>query len=420
MRILIHGINFAPELTGIGKYTGEMAWWLAEGGHEVRVITAPPYYPFWSIQKPYLAWTYKREHTNGVKVYRCPLWVPRKPTGFKRIAHLVSFAVASLPISLMQIVWRPHVVFTVAPTLFGVMVAALTAKLAGAKSWLHVQDIELDAATGLGIVSDGVVARMMRKVERTLMRRFDCVSSISDAMLKRLQEKGVDRARLILFQNWVDTENVKPLDSAGSLRDEWGISGVSRVILYSGNVGKKQGLDVILQVAKIMGRTRPDVLFLIVGEGAAREELEQMAKDLRLTNVRFKPLLPADRLPTLLTLADVHLVVQRHGAADLVMPSKLAAILAAGGVSLVTAEKGTELYRLVHDNKLGMVVEAESVSAILTGLEHLLDDEITRSAFRKNGREYASRELDRKKILHEFQDCLEDLVGEKAKHRVAN
>lgn len=412
MRILIHGINFSPELTGIGKYTGELAQWLAQHGHDVRVITSPPYYPYWLVQKPYRAWKYKRELLEGVTIYRCPLWVPRRPTAVTRIIHLVSFALSSLPVALRHVTWRPHIVFTVEPTLFGVTVAALVAKLAGAKSWLHVQDLELDAAMGLGMVAGGVVARMVRGSERWLMGRFDRISSISGAMLNRLQEKGVAADRLVEFLNWVDTTDIRPIDSADLLRNEWGIPKAARVILYSGNIGKKQGLEVVLQIAEKMAGTRPDVLFLIVGDGVARRELEQRATDLKLSNVQFKPLLPAERLSSLLSLADVHLVLQRRGAADLVMPSKLAAILASGGVSLVTADKDTELYRLVHGNKLGLVVDAESVPAIMSGLEQLLDDEKMRHSFQKNGRQYAEAELDKSVILNRFQGLVEKLAAE--------
>lgn len=353
---------------------------------------------------------YKREYLDGVSVYRCPLWVPRRPTAVTRIIHLVSFALSSLPVALGQVAWRPHIVFTVEPTLFGVTVASLVAKLTRAKSWLHVQDLELDAAMGLDMVAGGAVARLACKFERWLMNRFDRVSSISGAMLTRLQEKGVAADRLVEFLNWVDTTDIRPVDSADLLRNEWGIAKAARVVLYSGNIGKKQGLDVVLQIAEKMARTKPDVIFLIVGEGVARRELEQTAIDLKLANVQFKPLLPAERLSTLLSLADVHLVMQRRGAADLVMPSKLAAILASGGVSLVTADKDTELYRLVHGNQLGMVVEAESVSAIMSGLEQLLDDEDMRHTFQMNGRHYAEEKLDKSVILHMFQDHMEKLV----------
>ena len=118
MKLLVYGINFAPELTGIGKYTGEMVAWLAARGHEVRVVTAPPYYPDWSVRPGYSGSRYAREDWRGATVLRTPLWVPRKVTGLKRLVHLASFALSSLPTLLAQWRWKPDVVWVTEPPLF--------------------------------------------------------------------------------------------------------------------------------------------------------------------------------------------------------------------------------------------------------------------------------------------------------------
>src|SRR5208337_1159331 len=105
MKILIHGINFVPELAGIGKYTGEMALWLAKRGHEVRVVTAPPYYPEWCVEKGFSSWRYQRENIGNVVVFRSPLFVPRQPNTITRLMHLISFAIGSTPQMIRQIFW---------------------------------------------------------------------------------------------------------------------------------------------------------------------------------------------------------------------------------------------------------------------------------------------------------------------------
>ena len=115
MRILIYSANFAPEPTGVGKYSGEMAAWLAGDGHEVRVIAAPPYYPAWRIARGYRWPPFRRETCAGADVWRAPIWVPKSPGGIKRTLHLLSFAFSSFPLILMQLPWRPDVVLTVAP-----------------------------------------------------------------------------------------------------------------------------------------------------------------------------------------------------------------------------------------------------------------------------------------------------------------
>ena len=136
MRFLILGINFSPELTGIGKYSGEMAEWLAARGHEVRVVTAPPYYPEWRVDSGYSSWRYQVERASpglAVKdVWRCPLWVPSAPGGVKRLLHLGSFAFSSAPIVTARAFWRPDLVMAVAPTLLTAPAALLASRIARA------------------------------------------------------------------------------------------------------------------------------------------------------------------------------------------------------------------------------------------------------------------------------------------------
>src|SRR4051794_25657468 len=114
-KILLYSINYSPELTGIGKYNGEMAAWLVNNGYEVRVVTAPPYYPDWRVQEGYSAWKYAKERIDGTQIWRCPIWVPRKPSGLKRLLHLLTFALSSLPVMLLQLFWRPHLLLVIEP-----------------------------------------------------------------------------------------------------------------------------------------------------------------------------------------------------------------------------------------------------------------------------------------------------------------
>ena len=152
MKILVYGINYAPELTGIGKYSGEMVAWMAQQGHEVRVITAPPYYPEWAVAKPYSRWRYRRE-VGAATVWRCPLYVPKQPSTVKRLIHLTSFAVSSFFPLLAQRSWKPDCIIGVVPTLFCTPGMRLLAKFTGARTLLHIQDYEVDAMLGLGTVS---------------------------------------------------------------------------------------------------------------------------------------------------------------------------------------------------------------------------------------------------------------------------
>lgn len=395
MRILINSINYSPELTGIGKYTGEMAEWLAEQGHEIKVITAPPYYPAWRVSEGYFAEWYRWENLAGVRVWRCPLWVPASPTGLTRILHLASFALSSFPLMLWHgLVWRPNVVFVIEPPLFCAPAAWMAARLGGARAWLHVQDFEVDAAFDLGILRSRKLRAAVLAVERWLLRRFDTVSSISERMVDRLAAKGVDGAKRMLFQNWVDTEAIRPLGNVDSFRQELGIPEGVYILLYSGNMGEKQGLEVLIETARLLSDHR-DILFMICGEGASKHKLMEMAGG--LANVKFLPLQPIDRLNELLNLADVHLLPQRADAEDLVMPSKLTAILASGRPVVATVREGTQIANVVRD--CGIVVNPGDAVGMRDAITDLVKDADKRANLGKAGRDFALNNWNKDHVL---------------------
>ena len=221
MRVLIVGINFAPELTGIGKFSGEMAEFLYKDLNEIRIITTPPYYPHWKVQDGYHWWKYTLEIWGGLKIWRCPLWVPSRPSGLKRLVHLFSFAISSLPVLFSQVIWKPDLILCVAPTIFSAPFVLAAARMGGAKTWLHIQDFELDAATALGMLPAGdMLNPIFGKIESALIRGFNRVSTISGRMLERLAQKGVPKNKIVLFPNWVDTSTIFPLDGPNPLKKE--------------------------------------------------------------------------------------------------------------------------------------------------------------------------------------------------------
>lgn len=426
MKILLLGINFAPELTGTGKYTGEMAAWLAARRHQVRVVCAPPYYPQWAVSPPYVANAWRREHWQGVEVWRCPLWVPGRPGGAKRLLHLASFALGSLPVMLRQVLWRPDAVWVVEPALFCAPAALLAARLSGAKAWLHIQDYEVDAAFDLGLLKGPWLKRWVLAAERWLMRRFDVVSTISRRMLERAATKGVAPGALRYFPNWVNLAHyaLPSPDGVAAYRQELGIAPCAVVALYSGNMGGKQGLWVLAEVARSCARrAKPEqsadpsnaqtatqaeeMVFVFCGDGAGRADLVQRC--LGLPNVRFLDLQPAQRLPDLLAMADVHLLPQRADAADLVMPSKLTGMLASARPVVATAHIGTELATVVQT--CGLVVPPEDPQAFAAALCTLAADPAMRERLGAAALLHAHAHMDKEAVLARFESDLIALVA---------
>ena len=407
MRILIVGLNFQPEITGIGKYTGEMAAYLSKAGHQVRVITTPPYYPYWKVQPGYRWWKYRHESWSGVEVYRCPLWVPRNPSGIKRILHLLSFTVSSLPLLLAQIFWGAQIVLCIAPSLLSAPLALLTARLCRAKAWLHIQDFELDAAAQLGMLSSGhSLTRLAASAERWLLQAFDRVSTISQHMLMRLEQKGVRPERACLFPNWVDTTEIFPLPhSPRSLRKNFGIPENKTIVLYAGNMGNKQGLEILIEAAKGLA-TNEDIHFVLCGEGSARASLERAAE--RVRNIQFLPLQPPEKLNELLNAADIHILPQRADASDLVMPSKLLGMLASGKAVIATANPDTEIGSVV--SQTGVLIPAGNELTLREVIVRLSESPQRRAHLGQKGRTLVSQKWDKKQILADFELRLQELV----------
>ena len=401
MRILLYGAYFPPEQIGIGKYTGEMAAWLVRRGHEVRVVTAPPFYPAWRVMDGYAGGRYRRERWQGMRLWRCPIWVPTRQTGMRRVLHLLSFALSSAPIMLRQVFWKPQVVLVVAPPLFCTLAALFAARLSSAQAWLHLQDLEVDAAFETGLLRRPALRRAAVWVERQLISRFDTVSTISRNMVARVIDKGIERQRCILFPNWVDAEAIRPLDGRNPFRDELGISDEVTVALYSGNMGEKQGLETVLEAARQL-RAENAVRFVLCGDGAQRTRLVKEYGD--LSNVIWLPLQPLARLNDLLNLADIHLLPQRADVADLVMPSKLTGMLASGRPVIATAVAGTQVDEVVA--QCGIVVAPGDDRALARAIQSLARDHGERRRLGAAARKYAVDNMNLECVLQEFDRAL--------------
>ncbi len=403
MKIILLSMNFAPELTGIGKYSGEMADELVRRGHEVVVVCAPPYYPKWDLARGYSNQAYTREQPKpGLTVLRCPVWLPKRLGGLSRLVHLASFAVSSFPVLMRLAVGKPALVFVVAPALFCAPAGWLAARLSGAAAWLHVQDFEMDAAFELGLLKGAFVRRLVRTGERRLMGAFDRVSTISRHMLRQLDAKGVSVERRELLPNWVDLDRVRPGDRSPALRRRLSIGDHQTVCLFSGTLNRKQGLGAVVDAARLLSPHR-DIVVVICGNGEFRGPLEDASRD--LANVRFLDLQPLEDLNELLNMADIHLLPQLRGAADLVMPSKLGGMLASGRPVIAATAPDTEIATVVEG--CGLVTEPECAQGIADAIRSLAQDEPRRLRLGAAAREYAQRHLGTNAVFDRLGASLE-------------
>jgi colanic acid biosynthesis glycosyl transferase WcaI len=302
---------------------------------------------------------------------------------------------------LVALRWRPEVVLVVEPPLACAPAALLAARLSGAAAWLHVQDLEVDAAFDLGVLRAPLARRVLLAMERWLLAHFDRVSSLSAQMLERLQAKGVPVDRLQLFPNWTELAQIPELQAPSRLRQEWGVAAGQLVLLYSGSLGAKQGLELLILVARRLPKSTL-ALFVICGEGPAKASLQDLAGN--SSRFRFLPLQPLERLNALLQAADIHLLPQRGGAEGLVMPSKLAGMMASGRPVIACASPGSDVATVVAG--CGEVVAPGDVTGFAAAVEKLAAAPALRQEYGDRGRERAAAMWDRDRILTEVFETI--------------
>lgn len=413
MNILIHGLNYAPEPTGTGKYTAEMAQWLAARGHRVEVVCGLPHYPQWQLDPAYADGRARVEQHGDVRVLRAPHFVPSAESlgAGARIRLETSFTLSSLRYWARRFLGRrPDVVIAVMPPMQDAVWPLLYRWLRRTPWVLHVQDLQVDAALRLNMLKVGRLGRALYWVEGFLLRHATAVSTITEAMRARIVEKGAARERTWLFPNWSDIAAITPGPTDNDWRRALGLADDAVLVLYAGNMGEKQGLDTVLDVAADC-RDDPRLQFAMVGAGAALPRLRQRAVELGLPNLRFLPVQPSERLAEMLAAGDIHLVVQKRDAADLVMPSKLTNILAAGRACVATADPDTALHEVVHGHCTGEVVPPGDDDALAAAIRRMAADPARRAECGARARAYAEQFLDKDRILAAFETQLTTLCG---------
>lgn len=405
-QVMLLSINFRPEITGIGKYNSELVEFLNEKGVSVDVITAPPYYPEWKIQEGYSKFFYKFEKKQFLNIVRCPIYVPKKVTSVSRLIHLVSFSITS-SMYLFTRFFKKHkktdLIIVLQPTLFTTPFILFFSKIKGIKTLLHIQDYEIEAFFNLNMFKLKFLQSFVYFIESYLMSKFDYVSTISHTMLQLARDKGVSDEKLIFFPNWSDVDFVKPITEKTKLKSYWGFKKEEKVILYSGNIGDKQGLEIVIEAANTL-KKYDCYKFLIVGNGANLVNLQDMVANYKLKNITFLPLQSWELVPSLLNMADIHLVIQKRGAADFVLPSKLTNILACGGNAIVTTDADTELGRLsTLYPGIYECIEPENYLILAKKLESML---IQKKCGEVNylARKYAVDYLSKNNIMERFID----------------
>ena len=384
LRIAVLCPHFAPDNAPTGEVITRIVTELAALGHELHVVTALPWYREHRIEQGWTGKMVRREVTDWGSITR----VNPFPGGDKRnlLRRAMGFAGFSALAGLASLRGgRVDAVIAMSPPLTMGLTGWATHLVRRGPLVFNIQDVFPDAAVETGAITNRRIIAVASWLERVSYRRAAAVTVLSDDLRDNVAAKmnAVRRERVHVIPNFVDTEFIRPADRMTNLRRELGI-GDEPVVLYAGNVGFSQSLEMVVDSASEF----PAATFLINGDGAARASLQTRAAGLH--NVRFSGYQPKERLPEVLATGDIHLVPLKAGLGRVSVPSKTYSILAAGRPVLAAVDAGTEVPRMLAASGGGVVVAPDNPAEFHAALAKLLAEPAKSAAMGVAGRAWVT------------------------------
>jgi colanic acid biosynthesis glycosyl transferase WcaI len=402
VRIKIVTISYYPDRIGIAPLADDLSHGLLERGHQVSVIAGLPHYPSWEVPKEYKRHPFRREvRHGGVTVWRSYLHASKRATVLARSVFYGSFT-ASAAFNLMRS-GPADVVLVVSPPPTLNFAASLFRQLRGAAVVLNVQDIVPDAPIAFGMMTNPLQIRLFRWLERYAYSSSDRIIVVAESFVANLRAKGVPPAKVSVIHNWIDTDEVRPLDRMNSFRTDNGIDEETFVVMYAGNIGLSQGLEIVLDAADRL-RSENDFAFVLVGGGASLDALRTKAKAMGLLNVRFVPTQP--EMKWVQAAADVSLVMQRSNVLDVNLPSKIPAIMASGRPMIAGLNPAGDAAAIVRDADCGILIEPGDGAQLAEAVCRLRGSSELRRRFAENGRRYAVAHFSRRPAIGLYEAVL--------------
>ncbi len=403
LRLAVLCPHFAPDTAPTGEVMTRIVAELAGLGHEVHVVTALPWYRAHRLEDGWTGKLVRREVVPWGTITR----VHPFPGDDKRnlVRRAVGFAGFSLLTGLTSLRGgRVDAVIAMSPPLTLGLTGWVTHLVRRGPLVFNIQDVFPDAAVQTGAISNRTVIAAARWLERISYHRAAAVTVLSDDLQANVAAKvrASRRSRVHVIPNFVDVEAIRPADRDTAYRRELAI-GDEPVVMYAGNVGFSQSLDLVLAAA----RELPHVTFVINGDGSARASLE--AEAVGLANVRFAGYQPKERLPEVLASADLHVVPLRAGLGSVSVPSKTYSILAAGRPVLAAVDPGTEVPRMVEAAGAGRVVPPDEPAAFVAAVREMVADPVALAAQGAAGRAWVEQHASPRAVAEAYASLVRDL-----------
>ncbi len=399
LNLLVVGINYSPEHSGIAPYTSAMSSELKALGNNVVVFTAQPHYPAWKIFPGFRKWK-TFETVNKVALFRFLHYVPAKPNSLRRLFSEVTFGARVAA----QKLGRQDVVLLVSPALFSSFLVMLRVKLThpNARIVVWVQDLYAKGyfeTTGRA----GMLYKVLSLVEGFLLRSSSHVVVVHDSFRTTLEEDfDIHPDNVSVVKNWA--HSVVENETAQSNRSVFNWPDDKTVVLHTGNMGKKQGLKTVVDAAKIAEARNLDILFVLVGDGSERNDLREYA--VGLSHVVFIDPVDTKVYSDMLKSADILLVNELPGVSNMSVPSKLTSYFQSGRpiIACTSAFGSTALE--VSRSGAGLVVEAGSAEMLVDSVRSLSQDTNLQDELGQMGLDYFRKELTLEQAIRSMQKIL--------------
>lgn len=402
MRILLLIIQYPPDVNSTGLLMAQVCEGLVVRGHDVSVITTFPHYEEFSVWKEYRGRPPRRDRYKGIDVLRLPIWTPgRKQRMLNRLASYLSFNGSAIVAN-----WLSRRSYDVILCTNGSFFTGFSARLGRPRTPFiyNVQDIYPETFVEAGLLRNRPAIAALKRMERYMYRKAAHITVITPSFRDSLVSNGVPEDKVSVIPNFVDVGFIRPLPKDNDFSREHGLAD-KFVITHAGNVGYAYDLESLIDVAARLNR-HDDMVFLIVGDGAAKPGLERKAKAVGAENVRFLPFQSVDRLPWLRASSDVQVSLYKRGAARYSMPSKVYEIMASGRPVLVSADPDSDVWRLILDAECGVCVEPENPGALSDAILTLYRDATLRQTLGERGRSLAERDYSKPAVVAQYDELL--------------
>ncbi|MCE7081312.1 glycosyltransferase family 4 protein [Streptomyces sp. ST2-7A] len=401
-RLLLVSTNYAPESAGIGPYAAQIAEdWVTRRGAEVHVLAGMPHYPAWRVDPAWRGRWRATELRDGVRVHRRRHTVPTRQTAVRRGLYEASILVGGL--FLPPRGGRPDAILAQMPSLAGGVLAARLARRHGVPFVPVVQDLMGAAAAQSGIDGGGRAAAVATGLERRVLAAATLVGVIHESFRERVSSLGVPTDRIRLVPNWAHV--ARPTGTRADTRARLGWEPGRTVLLHSGNMGLKQGLEVLVETARLA----PDLLVVLMGDGNRRAHLVGAAAG--VPNLRILPPAGDAEFPDVLAAADALMVTQRASVLDMSVPSKLTSYFTAARPVIASVADGGGTAEEIRRSDAGYLVPPENPAAIVEAAREIAADPATADAIGARGFDYARTHLGREAGLARISALIDEALA---------